>query len=141
MVSDYFARTRVSVYVVTDVCEERGRTILKKWQTKAALGIKRPNMHKLRTLDGGRKRLGERRGVDSFVVLVWVGSIPSRSLSNTRHQYSLVIVFSLSPRTPLPFFQICLTTAKAAAAVVATSSSIVPITVLHAKARTPLLFE
>ncbi len=49
--------------------------MLIKRQTKATLGIKRPNMHKLRTLGGGRARLGERRLISSSCV-GWLYPLP-----------------------------------------------------------------
>ena len=48
----------ISGCVVAGSCEDGGRTILIKRETKAAVGIEEPNTHKLGTGRGGRARLG-----------------------------------------------------------------------------------
>ena len=133
----------VSGYIVADGCKEGGRAILISRGTKAAVGIEGPNTHKLGLIAGAERGWVERTGSPTHWFCGLALILSRSSSSNARHQYFLVTLLSLSRRIPLPLFQTCPTTAKAAAAVavVATRSSIVPITVLRARVRTYSLFE
>jgi hypothetical protein len=65
----------------------------KKWM-KTAVGIEEPNSHKLRRESRRPARGWTSERGDTLVLVGWFSSSPRSSLSNARHQYFLVTLFS-----------------------------------------------